>query len=579
MSNHSGLALKAGLVVFSVSSMLLANSIAVAQAPVCAPQPTEPTRALEVTDIPVAQAPICAPSIKPDRSLAVTVKHHVLDMFSFARTIQAILSTMGIPHPTDNDQEHFLKTLLESFNVDLLINPISGLPMRVDKRPEAALDPKKLLDPTDPIGLIPVALFNRLDLAPADWSDCGEYRIIYSFKPPLNPDKRFFLIFEARPANASPQIRFEGCRAMANFWRNLTDVEDPVKRVELLEQFYYTGIAGTAGPIVQAKNYGGLHGQVRGNFVASASGAQSASGKAELREWIIVNSAQPRFEPVTVKYNPLAEFYLDKDDTGPDPILEASERIKFQTEFLNTSLGQLLGPDLYRDSLTPGQPGYRPELDPKSLKFDASKYQIDILNRFGARFRGRFDEFQSVSSPPNYDNPELKAPMGSSVFRADIGTKLGQVVIDPMQKPDATDVLNRAGAVTCGGCHDFTSLQPVGQVKGQPICWPTSAELVHVDEYGNLSNALIDVFLPFRKDRLAEAVCMPVSPPGTGAAAPAQADSRPQTRWQQLLAAARAEKDESKQRAITREAVQAITVLREEQMQKPGYFVVNRRVH
>lgn len=584
MSNHSGLVPKAGLVVFSVSSMLLANSIAAAQAPVCAVPPTEPTRALAVTDIPVAQAPICAPSIKPNRSLAVTVKHHVLDRFSFARTIQAILSTMGIPHPTDNDQEHFLKTLLESFNVDLLINPISGLPMRVDKRPEAALDPKKLLDPTDPIGLVPVALFNRLDLAPVDWSDCGEYRIIYSFKPPPpsnQPFNRFFLIFEARPANAGHQLDFEGCRATADFWRNLTDVEDPAKRVELLEQFYYTGIAGTAGPIVQAKNYGGLHGQVRGNFYAAASSVPSKAElpKAELREWFIVNSGQPRFEPVTVKYNPLAEFYLDKNDKSPDPILEASERVKFQKEFLNTSLRQLLGPDLYRNSLRPGQPGYKPELDPKNPAFDAEKYTIEIVNRFGARFKDRFDEFQSVSSPANYDNPEAKAPMGSSAFRADIDAKLDQVVIDPMQKPDATDVLNRAGAVTCGGCHDFTSLQPVGKVKGQPICWPTSGGLAHVDEYGTLSEALTGFFLPFRKDRLAEAVCIPVSPPGTVATAAAQADSGPQTRWRQLLAAARAEKDQAKQRAITREAVQAITVLREEQMQKPGYFVVNRRVH
>src|SRR5262249_10347815 len=146
-----------------------------------------------------------------------------------ARTIRAILSSTGIPHPTDSDQENFLKTLLDSFNVDVLVNPVSGLPMDVDKRPEAALDPKRLLNPNDRIGLVPVALFNRLDLAPADWSDCGEYRIIYSFKPPI-PINRFFLIFEARLANANPQTLFEGCRAIANFWRNLTDVDDSVKR-------------------------------------------------------------------------------------------------------------------------------------------------------------------------------------------------------------------------------------------------------------------------------------------------------------------------------------------------------------
>ena len=58
-----------------------------------------------------------------------------------------------------------------------MVNPVSGLRMKVDVRPlEAALDPQKLLNPVDPTGLVPIALFNRLDLAPQDWSNCGEHR-------------------------------------------------------------------------------------------------------------------------------------------------------------------------------------------------------------------------------------------------------------------------------------------------------------------------------------------------------------------------------------------------------------------
>jgi hypothetical protein len=130
--------------------------------------------------------------------------------------------------------------------------------------------------------------------------------------------------------------------------------------------------------------------------------------------------------------------------------------------------------------------------------------------------------------------------MGSVFWKA-IEAKLGQFVIDPLQKPTVEHVLNRAGAVTCGGCHDFTALKPVGQVRvgqvqGQPILWPTSQPFVHVEESGDLSKALTQVFLPFRQDRLAEAVCIG-------------------------------------------EAVQATTVQRQEQIQKPGYFVTNRRTH
>jgi len=201
---------------------------------------------------------------------------------------------------------------------------------------------------------------------------------------------------------------------------------------------------------------------------------------------------------------------------------------------LSKSLTRLLEPDVILNFLTPGQPGYKPELDPKNPAFDIAKYKIDILNRFGARFENRFNEFQSVSQGSE-DNPKAKAGMGS-VFRRDIDTKLGQFVIDPMQKPNAKHVLNRASALTCGGCHDFASLQPVGQVQGQPILWPTSQGFVHVTEDGRLSLALTQVFLPFRQDRLAEAVCI-------------------------------------------EKPVQAVTVQRQQEIQKPGYFVTNRRSH
>ncbi len=71
-------------------------------------------------------------------------------------------------------------------NDDDMVNPVSGLRMKVDIRAlEAGLDPKSLLDPVDPIGLVPIALFNRLDLAPQDWSNCGEHRIVYGFKAPV----------------------------------------------------------------------------------------------------------------------------------------------------------------------------------------------------------------------------------------------------------------------------------------------------------------------------------------------------------------------------------------------------------
>jgi hypothetical protein len=106
-----------------------------------------------------------------------------------------------------------------------------------------------------------------------------------------------------------------------------------------------------------------------------------------------------------------------------------------------------------------------------------------------------------------------------------------------------------------------------------------------VGEDSTLSPALNDVFLPFRESGLANAVCItpPVAPAAPAAVAiapraPTLSKAR-ETYWQQLLATAREQKDESVRRAVTREAVQGITVQRQEEIQKQGYFVTNRRPH
>ena len=274
--------------------------------------------AIVIASVAAAQAPTCPPVSSIDRSRSLVVTDGALDKtkFSFVKTIDAILTSLQI-QPTSTNRENFVKSILTSLNDDDMVNPVSGLRMKVDLRPlEAGLDPKKLLDPVDPIGLVPVALFNRLDAAPQDWSNCGEHRIVYSFKAPVPnqgaPPSRFFLIFEARVDNASPQkLGFEGCRAVANFWRDLSGENDIAKRAARLEEFYFKGLPGISGPVVQAKNYGGPLGQVRGNLFVNASGAPP---KWQLREWIVINSGSPTpasFTPVTVKENPFGEFYSD----------------------------------------------------------------------------------------------------------------------------------------------------------------------------------------------------------------------------------------------------------------------------
>jgi hypothetical protein len=127
----------------------------------------------------------------------------------------------------------------------------------------------------------------------------------------------------------------------------------------------------------------------------------------------------------------------------------------------------------------------------------------------------------------------------------------------------------------------FTADQPVAKIKGQTIVWPKSAGFVHVTESGGLSEALTSTLLPFRRDRLSEAVCIEAAPITMSAAPNASMalESARQSRWQSLVTIARDEKDPAAQRTRTREAVRAITVQRQEEIQKTGYFVTNRRPH
>jgi hypothetical protein len=118
----------------------------------------------------LAAAQVCppVPTIDPARSLVVTDAALDKAKFSFVNTIDAILGSLNVA-ATSGNRENFVRSLLTSMNDDDMVNPASGLRMKVDIRPlEAGLDPKKLFDPNDPTGLVPVGLFNRLDLAPQD---------------------------------------------------------------------------------------------------------------------------------------------------------------------------------------------------------------------------------------------------------------------------------------------------------------------------------------------------------------------------------------------------------------------------
>src|SRR5262245_51042137 len=95
--------------------------------------------------------------------------------FSLQHTLQAIIDTSGGSPTTP---AALLQSLIADFAVPNVSNPVSGLVMPIDVRPgEAGLIAADLLNPASVNFMVPVALFNRIDAAPADGSNCGEHRI------------------------------------------------------------------------------------------------------------------------------------------------------------------------------------------------------------------------------------------------------------------------------------------------------------------------------------------------------------------------------------------------------------------
>ncbi len=103
--------------------------------------------------------------------------------FSLMRTLKNILGTVPGGDPatvTDDAAKDLLNSLLAGFGETSLRNDDGDISFTLVPRDgEKSLTADDLLGQTSPNRMVPVALFNRLDLTPADHSHCGEYRIVF----------------------------------------------------------------------------------------------------------------------------------------------------------------------------------------------------------------------------------------------------------------------------------------------------------------------------------------------------------------------------------------------------------------
>jgi hypothetical protein len=175
----------------------------------------------------------------------------------------------------------------------------------------------------------------------------------------------------------------------------------------------------------------------------------------------------------------LSSFYAN-NPIGPAP--EQSERSKFQSSFAASFQNNLKTVDQTESAATTD-----------------AQFKEKLMNALGAGFDFEFNEFQSDSQVGN-QTPAVKA--GTTVktsIPASWSSPIGNRTVAQ------AELLNRAGAITCGGCHQLSNGQPIGRLNGTPVTWPASAGFVHISEQtdpsGNhiISQALSQFFLPFRR--------------------------------------------------------------------------------
>ena len=415
------------------------------------------------------------------RSLVVT-EVSMLEGFSLERVLGQLAAQSGVPGLTP---KKLFQQWWDIFNpkpglglgphcddqVDASLGPVlNGFPFTCRPAPsEGAQANCNPFAAGSSCAYIPIGLFNRFDLAPENGAFCGEYRIVYAkASGVLLTDDRNLLIFEAAMPNPLPLLGLEGCRPVAQFWANLTNVGDPEARASLLEGFYFNGLLGIPSfpPVIHIANFGDNaagRGQIRSNQFSNFINPKMWS----LREFKLKRScgllacSSMRLSPVTVKNNPYGPLF--------DPALVHAKASAFQA-FFPGQLGNLSGSTL---------PTINFEVPDSydSAQSQASGLENSYVTHFG---------------------------LLSGALRSALSTALASA--GSTLTPD--NVVARAQAASCAGCHRLSNNADLGD----GITWPPSLGFTHVTERETevvdgetryvLSDALANHFLPHRKEVL-----------------------------------------------------------------------------
>jgi hypothetical protein len=435
---------------------------------------------------------ICRPEIKVDaksRALVVT-DPEVLERFSLGRVLNQLISRMQVPVQPLELMQYLFDTQNSTANAvfpaavhcDSPDNLIAGaLPTSCPRTEGKLANSSGFLTPGHADYFYPVALINRFDLAPRQGSNCGEHRIIYAkWSGRTNPNERVFLAFEASLANPKAPDTLSGCRPVAKMWASLADETDMQAVADRLEAFYFEGIEGFM-PVVlpehyglaasneteEGGGYGDPEGRPRRGQLRVSQGLQDPWEFREYHLHLPVNSSQlPLFwGPVRTKNNPVADLF---DSTASVP-----NGVEFRQQFLE-SLPNLAQKELFRV-------GFAAPLGTQNAGTSqiTSNPALDFTNRAFTGEAGQtfWTQIQSVIAQKNLDK--------------DCPTD------DPLLPEH---LVQRVSMLACAGCHAPEQYLGPSRSVGCGQTWPSIGQRAHIDEFGKLSTAMTESFLPRRAD-------------------------------------------------------------------------------
>lgn len=343
----------------------------------------------------------------------------------------------------------------------------------------------------------PIALVNRLDLAHQGWRNCGEYRIVYGKSG--GGIAKNFIIFEAVLPNPKPGCR-EGCVPVAEFWKSLSSINDPVTRARRLEEFYYTGLPGFR-PVVHVNHYDASG--------VSTSYGSSGSGQIRTNQFLQPTPPNPFLNPWILK-----EFKT-VIDCGAAPC-------KFEIVPTMVKVNPH-GPLWNADNVTPGAVDFRSDTILQTAQLGSGNlmgisYSVDL-----AHDAGQSMSLAGIGFVDNY-RTQMNGAVDPSFRTA--------LITGPLT---ANQMANRALTQSCAGCHQPNQfnlqlansigpvLTPPGSIVPVTDSWPgvVVAGFVHTDLPVNvrpelaanpaafgaglgheISPALLGFFLPDRKNFL-----------------------------------------------------------------------------